>query len=260
VTVRPAAVAGTFYPDDPAALAAAVDRLLPPPPPGEPPPKALVAPHAGYVYSGAVAGVAYARLLPLRRAVRRVVLVGPAHRAALDGLALSAADAFATPLGLVDVDDDARRRLLALPGVVLDDVPHAGEHSLEVQLPFLQRVLERFRIVPLAAGDAEPAAVADALDVLWDGPETVIVVSSDLSHYHDHATAAARDRRTAAAILARAVDGIGDRDACGARPLRGLLEAARRHGLEARQLDLRTSGDTAGPRDRVVGYGAFAFA
>jgi AmmeMemoRadiSam system protein B len=147
-----------------------------------------------------------------------------------------------------------------VPQVSVDDAAHAGEHSLEVQLPFLQRTLARCRIVPLLVGDAAPPAVAEVLDLLWDGPATLIVASSDLSHYHDHATATRRDRRTAAAITAGAVDGIADGDACGARPVRGLLEAARRHGLTARLLDLRTSGDTAGPRDRVVGYGAFTLA
>jgi AmmeMemoRadiSam system protein B len=260
VRVRRAAVAGTFYPADPAELAAVVDRALPPCPGGEPVPKALIAPHAGYQYSGAVAGSAYARLAPLRDVARRVVLVGPAHRVPIDGLALSGADAFATPLGLVEVDDEARRTLHAARHLSVDDAAHAGEHSLEVQLPFLQRTLARCRIVPLLVGDAAPAAVAEILDLLWDGQATLIVASSDLSHYHDHAAATRRDRRTAAAITAGDVDGIGDDDACGARPVRGLLVAARRHGLTPRLLDLRTSGDTAGPRDRVVGYGAFALA
>ena len=173
---------------------------------------------------------------------------------------MSGADAFATPLGTVEVDAGARRRVLALPHVTVDDAAHAAEHSLEVQLPFLQRVLCDFRIVPLVVGDADPAAIADVLDAVWGGPETAVVVSSDLSHYHDHTTATVRDRRTAAAIVVRAFERIGDDDACGARPVRGLLAAARRHALTVRLLDLRTSGDTAGPRHRVVGYGAFALA
>jgi hypothetical protein len=255
--VRPPAVAGLFYPDDPVELAATIDRLLPEAPVAEPPPKALIAPHAGYVYSGPVAALAYARLRPIRDRIERVVLLGPAHRVPLDGLAVTSAEAFATPLGLAEVDDDACRRVLALGPVRVDDAAHAEEHSLEVHLPFLQRLLARFRILPLVVGEAAPGAVADVLDLVWDGPETVIVVSSDLSHYHDYAAAAARDRRTAAAIVARAVDGVADHDACGARPVRGLLEAARRHDLAVHLVDLRSSGDTAGPRDRVVGYGAF---
>jgi len=258
--VRPPAVAGAFYPDDPAELAAAVDRALPAAPEGEPAPKALIVPHAGYIYSGPIAGTAYARLVPLRDVIRRVVLLGPAHRVAVEGLAVSGAGAFATPLGTVEVDGEARRLVLTLPQVRVDDDAHAREHSLEVHLPFLQRVLARFRILPLVAGHAAPAAVSDVLDLVWGGPETLIVVSSDLSHYHDYETATARDRRTAQAIVAGALEKIGPEDACGAYPVKGLLEAARRHRLTVRLLDLRNSGDTAGPRDEVVGYGAFALA
>lgn len=256
--VRPPAVAGSFYPDDPAELAAAVDRVLGATPSGEPAPKALIVPHAGYIYSGPIAGTGYARLRPLRDVVLRVVLLGPSHRVPVDGLAISGADAFLTPLGPVPVDDVARRAALAFPQVCIDDAAHAAEHSLEVHLPFLQRVLAHFVLVPLAVGEAAPSEVAEVLECLWGGPETLVVASTDLSHYHDYATAAALDRRTADAIVAGAVERIGDRDACGARPVRGLLEVARRRGLGVRLLDLRSSGDTAGPRDEVVGYGAFA--
>jgi hypothetical protein len=255
--VRPAAVAGRFYPGDPDELATFVDQVLPPTPPEAPAPKALIVPHAGYPYSGPVAAAAYARLRPLREMVHRVVLLGPAHFAPVRGLAVSGADAFATPLGTVEVDDALRRRVLALPQVEVDDAAHAREHSLEVQLPFLQRLLARFTILPLVVGHPPPAEVAEVLDLLWGGAETLVVVSSDLSHYHDHATATALDRRTAAAIVARAVDAIGDDDACGAAPVRAILAAARRHGLGVQLLDLRNSGDTVGPRDEVVGYGAF---
>jgi AmmeMemoRadiSam system protein B len=251
-------VAGLFYPGDPEELAATVDRVLEPAADDEPPPKALIAPHAGYVYSGPVAGRAYTRLRRARDTVTRVVLVGPAHRAWIAGLAVSGADGFATPLGTVPIDAAGRAVSLELPWVVLDDTAHAAEHSLEVHLPFLQRVLARFAIVPLVVGDADPAAVAAVLEHLWGGPETCIVASTDLSHYHDHATAQALDAHTARCIVARAVERIGDADACGARPVRGLLEVARRRDLPVRLLDLRTSGDTAGSRDEVVGYGAFA--
>jgi AmmeMemoRadiSam system protein B len=189
-----------------------------------------------------------------------VVLLGPVHRGRLDGLAVSGADGFSTPFGVVLVDDELRRRVLAHPRVVLDDRAHAGEHSLEVQLPFLQHTLGTFTLLPLAVGDARPDDVAGALELVWGGPETLIVVSSDLSHYHDYPTARALDRRTADAIVAGDPAAIGDDDACGARPIRGLLVAARRRGLAVRLLDLRNSGDTAGDRDRVVGYGAFALA
>ncbi len=257
--IRKAAVAGLFYPDDADELTATVaDALDVSVPPDETPPKALIAPHAGYVYSGPTAGVAYARLRGLRDRIAHVVLIGPAHRAWVDGIAVSGADAFATPLGPVEVDDGLRRRVLEVPGVVVDDRAHAAEHSLEVQLPFLLATLGRFTVLPLAVGDASPHDVAVTLERVWGGPETLIVVSSDLSHYHDYATARARDARTAAAIVARDVAAIGDDDACGARPIRGLLLAAGRRGLEVRLLDLRSSGDTAGDRDRVVGYGAFA--
>jgi hypothetical protein len=190
--------------------------------------------------------------------VTRVVLAGPSHRAYVDGVAVSGADAFATPLGDVPVDDELRHRVLVHPAVVVDDRAHLGEHSLEVQLPFLLETLGRFTLLPLAVGESHPDDVAEVLDLVWGGDETLVVVSSDLSHYHDYATARALDARTAAAIVARDAWGIADDDACGARPIRGLLVAAHRHDLGVRLLDLRNSGDTAGDRDRVVGYGGFA--
>jgi hypothetical protein len=256
---RPAAVAGLFYPDDAGTLAATVARALDVTvPDAEPLPKAVIVPHAGYVYSGPIAGVAYARVRRLRDRIRHVVLLGPAHRARVGGLAVSGADAFETPLGLVPVDDALRRRVLEHPAVAVDERAHAREHSLEVQLPFLQQTLGAFTLLPLAVGDAQPDDVAAVLDLVWGGPETLVVVSSDLSHYHDYATARAQDARTAAAVVAGTPDAVADDDACGARPIRGLLVAARRHGLGVRLLDLRSSGDTAGDRDRVVGYAAFA--
>lgn len=258
--VRRPAVAGLFYPADAETLArAVVDATNVTVPDDEPLPKAIVVPHAGYVYSGPTAGVAFARVRRLRGRITHVVVLGPAHRAWVDGLAVSGADAFATPLGTVAIDDGLRRLALACPGVVVDDRAHAAEHSLEVQLPFLQDTLgPTFTLLPIAVGDASAAAVATVLEAVWGGPETLVVVSSDLSHYLDYDAAAARDRRTAAAIIAADPAGIADDDACGARPVRGLLVAARRHGLHVRLLDLRSSGDTAGDRDRVVGYGAFA--
>jgi AmmeMemoRadiSam system protein B len=178
----------------------------------------------------------------------------------VESIAVPAAEGFATPLGVVPVDDELRRRVLALPGVRVDDRAHAAEHALEVELPFLQTVLGWFTLLPLAVGAASAEEVATVLEHVWGGADTLIVVSTDLSHYLDYATARARDRRTAEAIVAADEQAVGDDDACGARPLRGLLRAARRRGLSVRCLDLRSSGDTAGDRERVVGYGAFALA
>jgi hypothetical protein len=263
VRVRAPAVAGFFYPDDPAELSAEVEACLAAagaPRPGEPAPKALIVPHAGYVYSGPIAASAYARLAPLRGVVGRVVLLGPAHRVYLRGLAAPRAEAFSTPLGVVPVDRAAIDTLADLPQVAVSDAPHAGEHSLEVQLPFLQRVLGSFALVPLVVGEASGEEVEQVIERLWGGPETLLVISSDLSHYHDYATARRLDRAACAAIEALDPARLGPEAACGGIPVRGLLRAARAHGLAARTLDLRSSGDTAGDRARVVGYGAWAFA
>ena len=221
-------------------------------------PKALIVPHAGYVYSGSVAAEAYDRLRSARGIVRRVLLLGPCHRVPVRGLALPDASAFATPLGEVPLDRGAIDSLAGLPQVVVSSAVHAGEHALEVQLPFLQRVLGEFSLVPLAVGTATPEQVAEVIDRLWGGVETLIVISSDLSHYHSYDEACAIDRGTAQAILDYSVD-IDHEQACGATPVAGMLLAAKRHGLNVELLDLRNSGDTAGGRGRVVGYASFAF-
>jgi len=260
-TVRPPAVAGTFYPSEPERLAAEIDRLLEEvAAPQASPPKAVIAPHAGIVYSGPIAASAFRLLAPARGRVRRVVLIGPSHFVPFRGLAAPSAEvsAFATPLGEVPLDREALAALADLPQVAERDDAHAREHSLELHLPFLQRVLGKFALVPLAVGLAEPEEVAEVLDRLWDGGETVISVSTDLSHYLPYERARRRDRATAEAILALRAEAIGRDDACGREPLRGLLHAARARGLAAELLDLRSSGDTAGDRDAVVGYGAFA--
>lgn len=258
LTVRPPAVAGLFYPDDPTQLAATVDRDIAAARPSGPTPKAVIAPHAGYAYSGPVAGSAYAQLAAAHGTVSRVLLLGPAHRVPVDGMALPGVDAFDTPLGPVAVDDEARSVALAHPAVHIDDHAHAPEHSLEVHLPFLVRALgPEIRVLPIVVGRVPATDVADLLDLLWGGPETVIVVSSDLSHYLSYEAAVERDRSTADAITGRRVTEIGPYDACGAYPVAGLLEAAKRHGLGVTAVDLRNSGDTAGDRSRVVGYGAF---
>ncbi|HXV37706.1 MAG TPA: AmmeMemoRadiSam system protein B [Myxococcota bacterium] len=256
------AVAGVFYPEDPAALESAVRRYLAeasPPPSGSRAPKALIVPHAGFVYSGPVAASAYARIASQRHAIRRVVLLGPSHRVALLGLAAPRADAFATPLGRVPLDREAIDALLDFPQVQLFDAAHRAEHSLEVQLPFLQVVLESFALVPLAVGDAAPTEVGEVIERLWGGPETLIVVSSDLSHYLDYETARRLDAATTRAIEALDADGLEPESACGRAPARGLLVAARHHHLSVETVDLRSSGDTAGDRRRVVGYGAYVF-
>ena len=257
--VRPPAVAGMFYPASAGELRELVQFSLAggmrfgAHPAGI---KALVLPHAGLVYSGPVAGTGYLQLEPERDTVRRIILLGPSHRVAFAGLALSEATAFATPLGEVPVDAVGVDAVRGLPGVSTMEAAHAREHSLEVHLPFLQTVLGHFAVVPLVVGDATEAEVSAVLERLWGGPETCIVVSSDLSHYHEYSVAHRLDRETAGRI--ESLQAVTTDQACGAHPLNGLLRAARHHQLTARTLDLRNSGDTAGNRSRVVGYGAFA--
>lgn len=255
--VRPPAVAGTFYPEERQPLLETIDTLLlPEAGDGALDAKVLVVPHAAYRYSAAVAATAFRTLRG--RAIERVVMLGPAHRAPLQGLALPGADAFATPLGEVPVDQELARRVLALPQV--DTVPgaHAFEHGLEVQLPFLQRLLPRFSILPLVVGASLAHEVAEVLDLVWGGPETLILVSSDLSHYLPYRLAQRVDRETCDILLT--LDGVVSHDqACGATPLNGLLHAARRHGLTPQLLDLRNSADTAGELGCVVGFLAMAF-
>jgi AmmeMemoRadiSam system protein B len=258
IQTRSPAVAGTFYPADREQLAGMLARWLDTAAGDTPVPKALIAPHAGYIYSGPVAARAYACLAAARSRITRVVLAGPAHRVAVRGLALPGVDVFATPLGAVPLDRDAIAAIADLPPITVSAAAHAWEHSLEVHLPFLQTVLDRFTLVPLVVGDAEPAAVEEVLDHLWGGPETLIVISSDLSHYLPYRTAQTVDHETAQAILDLRPD-ITHQQACGATPANGLLRAARRRGLAPALVDLRNSGDTAGDKTRVVGYGSFAF-
>lgn len=262
-TERPPAVAGLFYPDDPAVLERTVKRYLAATESERLAetalPKAIIVPHAGYVYSGPIAATVYARLRPLKGKIRRVVLIGPAHLVAVRGLAAPQAKAFKTPLGTLPVDEEALARIAKLPQVVLMDEPHRREHCLEVQLPFLIETLGNVAIVPLVAGNATGEEVEAIIDALWDGPETLIIISSDLSHYHDYLTAQRMDKATSAAIEALDERAIGWEHACGRIPIAGLLRVARRRGLKARLIDLRNSGDTAGPRDEVVGYGAYVF-
>lgn len=260
--VRPPAVAGSFYPAHAQTLAHDVEAMLAQARPqteasmGHP--KALIVPHAGYVYSGSTAALAYAGLAVGSKAIRRVLLLGPVHRVAVQGLALPGVDAFATPLGVIAVDQVAVAAISGLPQVVVSQAAHRAEHALEVQLPFLQSVLEDFSIVPLAVGDASAAEVFQVLELLWGGPETVVVVSSDLSHYLPYRGAQSADEETVEQILAM-TPRVTHEQACGATPINGLLLAASRHHLHPHLLGACNSGDTAGDRQRVVGYAAFAF-
>jgi MEMO1 family protein len=260
-SIRPAAVAGLFYPADATQLKQLVATLLDAvvPSPDAPLPKALIVPHAGYVYSGPIAASAYATLRAAATRIHRVILLGPVHRVPVRGLALPGAESFATPLGTIPVDAQAVLAIRHLPQVLTSARAHAGEHSLEVHLPFLQSILKDFTLLPLAVGDATAEEVAEVLNLLWGGPETLIVISSDLSHFLPYAQARAVDADTSAAILALTQRPIRHEQACGGTPINGLLLAARQHGLRPQLLDLRNSGDTAGDLDRVVGYGSFAF-
>jgi AmmeMemoRadiSam system protein B/AmmeMemoRadiSam system protein A len=260
LTTRPAAVAGMFYPDDPIELERTLTALLASAGVAAPsrPPKALIVPHAGYIYSGPVAATAYAQLAALRGRIRRVVLLGPTHRVYVRGLALPEADRFATPLGEIQLDREAMQGLADLPQVTRSAAAHQMEHSLEVQLPFLQQVLGDFMLLPLAVGEATADEVAAVLEKVWGGDETLIVISSDLSHFLPDALARKVDGGTVDAILALNPH-LNHEQACGATPVNGLLLAARKHGLHPVALDVRNSSDTAGDPDRVVGYAAFAF-
>ena len=260
--VRPPAVARLFYPGDARSLAEEVAAYLDqteetPIAPGFP--KAVIVPHAGYIYSGPVAASAYDLLRPARGIVKRVVILGPCHRVPVLGLALPRAKAFDTPLGRIPVDCEAIASIRVLPQVVESAATHAEEHALEVQLPFLQRVLGEFSLVPLVVGDVAPEKVADVLERIWGGTETLIVISSDLSHYHSYESARRIDGATVQAILGFDA-GISHEQACGATPVAGMLIAAKRKGLAPKLLDFRNSGDTAGGKDQVVGYASFALA
>lgn len=262
-SVRNPAVAGRFYPARSDELQRWIVTFLDAVPYSQvdPTPKAIIVPHAGYIYSGAVAAFAYKQIVlsETHRQIKRVVLVGPCHYVPCRGLALSSADSFATPLGEIPLDQPAQKQVLALPQVVVLDVAHAQEHSLEVQLPFLQTVLDQFTLIPMVVGDASPEEVAEVLAVLWGGPETLVVISSDLSHFHSASTAKKLDSATAEAIQSLAPEKIARDQACGRIPVQALLLLAQKFNLHVQTLDLRNSGDTGGSKDRVVGYGAWSF-
>lgn len=259
--LRPPAVAGMFYPAEAAELTRQIAAFLAevsPPAVGAPPPKVLIAPHAGYIYSGPVAAHAYALLRPVRDTITRVVLMGPSHRVAFRGIATSSADGWTTPLGTVPLDKEGAAKVMSLPMVGTLDKAHETEHSLEVHLPFLQSVLGDFTLLPLVAGEAPRDVVAAVLDEVWGGPETLIVISTDLSHYLEYGDCQQADAATVQAVEHLDPGPIGSHQACGRVPVGGLLHTAKARGLRVQTLDVRNSGDTAGPKDRVVGYGAWA--
>ena len=259
VKVREPAVAGVFYPADPDLLTGLIDGFLSDMTDPAPPPKALIAPHAGYTYSGPIAASVYVCLRAAREIIRRVVLIGPSHRVAFRGLAASSAEAFITPLGAVKVDRASIHRLIQLKFAALRDDAHLREHGLEVHLPFLQRMINEFTIVPLVFGDISYMRVAEVLREIWGGPETLIVISSDFSHYYPYKQARVLDQEAAQSILRLEPEAIRPEQACGRIGIQALLEVVREKGLHATLLDLRNSGDTSSNQDQVVGYGAFAF-
>jgi len=254
---RQPAVAGSFYPANPSQLHQMLDQYLNDAETGAKVPKAIIAPHAGYIYSGPIAASAYARLKKAHDLITRVVIIGPSHRVAFSGLAVSKAQSFITPLGSIAVDQEAVETIAKLPFVDYLEQAHTHEHSLEVHLPFLQEMLDDFKIVPIVAGDASPEQVSQVIDALWGGDETLIVISSDLSHYHDYATAKQLDKATSVTIEHLEYERLAYDSACGKVPVSGLLKLAREKSLTIRTIDLRNSGDTAGDKSRVVGYGAY---
>lgn len=254
---RGPAVAGTFYPANPQQLHLMLKKYLQDATKDEKVPKAIIVPHAGYIYSGPVAASAYARLEKAKDRITRVVIIGPSHRVGFRGLAISRADFFTTPFGDIPVDQEAIEMIAQFPFVEYVEQAHTFEHSLEVHLPFLQETLTDFKIVPIVAGDASPEQVAQVIDTLWGGDETLIVISSDLSHYHDYATAKKLDQLTSQRIEKKQYELIESGSACGKVPVNGLLKLAREKSLSIETIDLRNSGDTAGDKSRVVGYGAY---
>lgn len=255
--IRQAAVAGTFYPGDPKQLHHSVCELLEHAENSDIIPKALIVPHAGYIYSGAIAASVYCLLKKLKDKITRVILIGPSHRVAFKGLACTQADQFMTPLGTVNVDTDLIKEIMRFSGVNYLEQAHSYEHCLEVQLPFLQEVLSDFTIVPIVTGDASPSLVSEVLSCLWGGDETLVVISSDLSHYHQYEVAKKKDAKTSQQIEKLQFKNLSHDAACGKVAISGLLKYLRDHKLKIKTLDLKNSGDTAGDKDRVVGYGAY---
>lgn len=257
--IRQAAVAGMFYPANPMELRHLIKDFLEEANSHLPNPKAIIAPHAGYIYSGPIAASAFACLHQVKDQIKQVVLLGPSHRYFFQGLGASSMDYFETPLGQIKLDQKAIQKILSLPQVSMADEAHQSEHSLEVQLPFLQVVLSDFLLVPLVISDASVEQIAEVITLLWNGPETLIVISSDLSHYLDYESAKKIDQKTADAIVSLKQENISSDQACGSDGIKGLIQVAKEKNLRVSLIDLRNSGDTAGTKDQVVGYGAFHF-
>lgn len=259
-TTRKPAVAGMFYPAEVDQLTSMVDQMFQQAKPTDlPKVKAIIAPHAGFVYSGPIAATAYSAIKAQADEIKRVVLLGPSHRVGFKGIATCSAAAYETPMGAVALDREATQQIADLPQVHQLDHAHVSEHSLEVQLPFLQTLLDDFKLIPLVVSDTSIQEVSEVIERLWGGDDTLIVISSDLSHYNDYVTAQAMDSRTSDAIVNFEPEKLQYEYACGRNPVKGLLQAAQKHHLKSKLLDLRNSGDTAGSKDKVVGYGAYAF-
>jgi len=256
--IRTAALAGSFYPADADQLRHTLADLLNEVETPSGSPKALIAPHAGYIYSGSTAAKAYANLNSIKNNIKRVVILGPAHRVYVKGMALPNASAFATPLGNIDIDSEGLKKIKHLPQVQFSDEAHAQEHSIEVHLPFLQTCLNKFSLLPIVVGDASPEQVAQVLELLWGNEETLIVISTDLSHFHDYAKSQQIDSATCARIEKMDFARLSPQQACGCRPMSGLLYVARQRQMQIKRLGLCNSGDTAGSKDRVVGYGSWS--
>lgn len=257
--IRQTAVAGLFYPGNPSELENTVDAFLKNANQPKVTPKAIIAPHAGYIYSGQIAAQAYKTLEPIKHRIKRVILAGPSHRVPFYGCALSSADFFETPLGKIPVDKLANQELINRRLAKEMDTAHALEHSLEVHLPFLQKVLNDFMLVPIVVGEADAEEVVSLFDFFWNNDENFFVISSDLSHFHSYAEAQLLDQNTSESILHFDSEHIGPAQACGCRPVNGLLNLAKKYHLSVVMLDQKNSGDTAGDKNRVVGYGAYAF-
>jgi len=258
IYIRPAAVAGQFYAAEPQSLLTDVLQYLADVnQPLNIKPKALIVPHAGYIYSGPIAASAYKLIEPFATQIKQVILLGPAHRVALNGVATPAADFFKTPLGNIKINTEFCNKAEQLNFVSKNKLAHSDEHSLEVQLPFLQTILNDFQLTPFVVGDCNSSDIANLLDLFFDFNETLFIISTDLSHFHDYKTAKQKDQLTSNAIEALQADKISYNDACGRNPLNGFLSLAKQKNLHVKLLDLRNSGDTAGDKNSVVGYGAY---
>lgn len=263
-TIRKPAVAGTFYPASPDELRNMVREMLAKSQSTTMAtinPRAIIVPHAGYIYSGIVAAHAYGCIREFAGRITQVAILGPAHRVALRGMALSPAEFFQTPLGNIPVDQEACAKLASYPQVTMDEEAHEYEHSLEVQLPFLQELLGDFKLVPIVVGETSPEDVYTVLSYFSNNisgdKNTLIVISTDLSHFESYEMASSHDRKTSQAIEELKYENINSGDACGRNPLNGLLYFAREKNLHMQKLALQNSGDSTGDHDRVVGYGAY---